>query len=287
MADRRLPIPEIVVPEHRLGRHINHDPQSLAYKVTPRGTPESVFWQRVIPVQDQGNLGRCVPTSAIGCLGTEPFYSLLPSDIKVHIRDETSYDLYREVTRSDPFPGVWEPDDTGSDGLSIAKVLHKRKWISGYQHITSLEAAWTAIKNGPFITGLVWMSGMDEPNSEGIVFANGYARGGHEFEVAEYDAARGLWGCWNSWGLGYGRNGKFYIPDADYQKLLGMQGDATSFVPITAPPPTPTPTPEPVDLLATFPYDKVDAWAAGKRYWWSKRNKTAAESYLTWRKDVK
>lgn len=284
MAERRLPIPEVQISGHRLGRHINHDPQSLLYKVARAETPVSAKWERRIAVQDQGSLGRCVPTSAIGVLGTEPFYSQLPPEIRALIRDETSLELYREVTRNDPFDGAWEPDDTGTDGLSIAKVLKKRAWISGYQHITSLEAAWGAIKKNPFITGVMWMSDMDFPNSEGIVHATGYVRGGHEFEVAEYDASRGLWACWQSWGTGFGRNGKFYIPDEDYKKLLEMQGDATTFVPITAPAPAPTPVPEPVDLLKTFPYAKVDAWAAGRSAWWTKRNKEAADAYLAWRK---
>jgi hypothetical protein len=37
--------------------------------------------------------------------------------------------------------------------------------ISGYQHITSIDAAHTAIQTGPFITGTNWLSGMDDPDS--------------------------------------------------------------------------------------------------------------------------
>lgn len=286
MADRRLQLPEVVVPGQRLGRNINHDQRSLRFQVARAETPATVVWERRLPVLDQGTLGRCVPTSAVGVFGTEPFYSTLPKALNGRLSDALAIEWYRLVTRADPFAGQWEPDDTGSDGLSMGKVLKTLGFISGYEHITSLQSAWAAIKKRPFITGVLWVSGMDNPSSEGIVHATGVVRGGHEFEVAEYNAARGLWGCWNAWTAAWGKGGKFYIPDEDYQKLLEMQGDATSFVPITEP--APIPSPEPIDpVLKSFPFDKVDSWAKARKIWWSKRDKAAADAYLTWRSTVK
>jgi hypothetical protein len=290
MADRQLPIPEVIIPDHRLGRHINHDPQSLAYKVTPRGTPTSVKWARHVGPFDQGNLGSCTIQSLLGVLASDPFWSTLPKDLQTalgrsDIQTSLAQPLYREETRLDPFKGAWEPDDTGSDGLSAAKTGKNHGWINGYLHITSLDAAWTGIKDGPFITGVMWMSGMDYPDSEGIVHATGSVRGGHEFEVAEYDASRGLWGCWNSWTASWGKGGKFYIPDEDYQTLLKMQGDATTFVPVTAPAPTPDPTPTPTPTA--FPFAQVDPWANARKPWWTKRDRVAADAYINWRKTAK
>jgi hypothetical protein len=59
----------------------------------------------------------------------------------------------------------------------------------------------------------------------------------------------------NSWGESYGARGCFSFSFDDLGRLLGEQGDATAFVPLTAPAPVPTPpTPVGVDqaLVAAF-----------------------------------
>jgi hypothetical protein len=67
--------------------------------------------------------------------------------------------LYSDATKIDPWTGEWLPDDTGSDGLSIAKVLLTRGLISGYQHATTLEAALTALAQRPVMIGSSWLRG--------------------------------------------------------------------------------------------------------------------------------
>jgi hypothetical protein len=289
MADRRLQLPEIVIPSQRLGRHINHDPKSLAYKVEPARAAVSVSWHRHVDPFDQGNLGSCTIQAQLGLLATDPYWDTLPKELQDalaapndQVQTELVYPRYREVTTLDPFDGAWEPDDTGSDGLSSAKVARAHGNISGFKAITSVESAHAAITDGPFMSGLLWMSGMDRPTSEGIVHATGSVRGGHEWEFAGYDATRGLWECWQSWG-NWGKDGRFYISDDDYDKLLRQQGDSTSFVPITQEPPKPKPTDDP---LASFPYAEVDAWAVTEKPWWTKRNKTAANAYIAWRASI-
>jgi hypothetical protein len=289
MADRRLPLPEVVVPGQRLGRHINHDPRSLLYQVAPvkSGTIVSVSWHRHVAPFDQGDLGSCTIQAQLGLLATDPFWDTLPKELQAalsgpndQVQTQLAQPRYREETRLDPFDGAWEPDDTGSDGLSSAKVARAHNNISGFMTITSVDAAHNAIKDGPFMSGLLWMSGMDSPTSEGIVHATGSVRGGHEWEFAGYDAQRGLWECWQSWG-DWGKGGRFYLSDDDYAKLLAQQGDATTFVPITQP--APTPAPAPTDPIASFPFKEVDAWATTEKPWWPKRNKTAANAYIAWR----
>lgn len=205
MADCRILVPEIVRPGLRNGRHVNHDPRSLAYAIRPRTvTPRTVRWTRRIPVLNQGQLGSCVPNAGVGVLGTDPYWSTLPADLQrvlssARTAEQYAVDLYREVTRLDPFPGEWEPEDTGSDGLSLAKALKGRGLISGYQHVTSLAAAHAAIQAGPFPVGTVWTSAMNTPDVAGIVTDAGAEEGGHEYVCDEYDADRDLWGFTNSW----------------------------------------------------------------------------------------
>ena len=72
-------IPEREVPGRRLGRHVRHDPRSLAYQVAAvdPATLTSVRHVRGIPVLDQGDLGSCTGNAAEGCLGSAPFLGTL------------------------------------------------------------------------------------------------------------------------------------------------------------------------------------------------------------------
>jgi len=244
-------IPEQVVPGKRLGRHVRHDPRSLSYLVPETTTPTTAMWTRRVPVFDQGDTGSCTGNAAAGVLGTDPFYSTLPAGL---VDDEgEAVKLYSSATGIDDYPGTYPPDDTGSDGLSVAKACQKAGLISGYQHITSVAAAQTAIKSGPFIVGCNWYTSMDNPNSGGLVTVSGSIRGGHEFECHGYDAEYDRWWFTNSWGTSWGKDGTFCMSSASFARLLSEQGDATVFLPIAAPfppePPAPTPPSPPQPAL--------------------------------------
>ena len=274
----RKHIPEDVIPGKRLGRHVNHDPRSLLFKVPETATPTTVFWDRKVPVFDQGNLGSCTGNAAAGVLGTSPFYETLPSGF---LDDENeAVALYSEATKLDGYSGSYPPDDTGSDGLSVAKAAQKAGLISAYQHITSIGGAHTAIQAGPFITGVNWYSSMDNPTRDGLVVVSGTVRGGHEFVCHGYDAGKDLWWFTNSWGTGWGANGRFCMSTASFSRLLSEQGDATTFLPVTAPTPPPAPTPTPTPVL-NLPADVV-AWAQRTvdQPWQSHRDRKAAQELL-------
>jgi hypothetical protein len=259
LSDVVLRIPEVVVPGKRLGRNLHHDPRSLAYSA-PGSTPQTTTWKRVTPVLDQGNLGSCVGNAFTGVLGSDVYFETIPKSIALD--EPFAVNLYSLATKLDQFPGEYPPDDSGSSGLGGAKAVRSLNLASGYTHATSLAACYTLIKAGPFAVGFSWHAGMDNPNSEGIVHAIGAVRGGHEFEVLNYDAGRGLWECVNSWGGSWGKSGHFYIPDADFDALLHEQGDATQLTPISQPAPTPTPTPPSPTPPVGFPLAAWDAYNA-------------------------
>jgi hypothetical protein len=272
----RTLLPEIVVPGRRLGRHLNHDPRSLAYRVGRTAEPRTVRWERRIPILDQGNLGACTGYATVGVLGTEPYYSTLAS--RVWPWPDLARRIYSDATKIDPFDGEWEPDDTGSDGLSVAKTAKNLGYISGYQHITSIGEAHAAVQDGPFIVGSLWMSGMDQAESRdfGTVEPTGTPRGGHEYECLGYDANLDLWEFANSWSTDYGDDGYFRMTTPSFTWLLGQQGDATPFVPITAPAPQPTPQPE-----TGFPWADVEPWLDSPHWW--KRATVAAKAVKAWK----
>lgn len=231
-------------PDWICGRHVFHDPRSLAYQVAADGTVADAQWQRVIAVLDQGAVGSCTGNAAVGQLGTQPDDEALAALIAAGLTlDEALalviYSGAEDIDGDGPYP----PNDNGSSGLSVAKVCVARGYISGYRHMTSLPACQTAIQTGPFIIGVNWYDSMDNPDAAGLVAVSGSIRGGHEVEVIAYRG--GLWELVNSWGLGYGLAGHFFMADASLGRLLGEQGDATQFVPLSQPAPVPTPVPTP------------------------------------------
>lgn len=259
MSHLRIQLPEIVVPGKRLGRHINHDPQSLRYLVPETSTPGSASWDARIPVLDQGNTGSCTGNATTGELGSEPFFSTLdPSGPPL---DEAfALNLYHLATTLDPYDGTFPPDDTGSDGLSAAKAAVQVGDAVGYVHATSIGSAHTLIQHGPFALGLAWRTGCDNPDGRGLISYSGRVRGGHEVCVVAYDSATNTWTIRNSWGPSWGKDGYCYVTDADLVKILADQGDATQLVPITAPAPVPTPpAPGPSAVSLTF---LPDEWSA-------------------------
>lgn len=236
--------------------------------------------------------GNCTINAGLGILATDPYWDTLPAEFQTHlastdIQISLVQPLYREETRLDPFSGAWEPNDTGSDGLSSAKTLKNHGWISGYLHATSLAACHEAIQQGPFMIGILWYQNMFYPDTGGVVTPGGAIAGGHEIECNEYDLTRDLWWFVNSWTPDWGKNGRFALTSATLQSLLSQQGDATSLVPITAPAPTPIDPPQPpppsTDPLADFPYTTLDAWKDSQKFSWTRIQKNAAAAYSTWR----
>ena len=214
----------------RLGRHIEHDPASRAFPVVPVGAPlVKVLHVRRVAAFDQGNLGSCTGNAATGILDTVPFRDTS----KPPYYEKYAVGVYADATVIDGFPGQYPPDDTGSSGLAVAKVLKNRGLISVYNHAFGITAALEALQTNAVITGVNWYSGFDDPDPvTGIAKLGGHVRGGHEFEVLGYDPATDLVTAINSWGTGWGLKGRFRFTSKDWAQLLAEQGDVTVPVPL-------------------------------------------------------
>lgn len=257
---------------YALGRNVNHDPESRRFVYRAAGDVElvPVRHERHVPVFDQGDLGSCTGNAAVGCLATGPFWRTMePADAPFWPLDQAAaVRCYSEASAIDPFRGQYPPDDTGSDGLSVAKVLTKSGAISGYRHAFGLDQALTALMSWPFITGTVWKTGMFEPDADGVVRATGSDAGGHEFIGDQYvpagerfgprssPAAVPMVGFTNSWGTSFGHGGRFYMVADEYGELLSRNGDVTVFAPAAVAPPVPDSVDPDVDLA-----DAVRGWA--------------------------
>lgn len=261
-------IDEDKYPDMRLGRHVLHDSRSKRYAVDTTGLkPKTVRWVRRVDPFDQGELGSCTGNAAVGCLGTEPFYDTAAVQaLGVAIAEKLAVDVYSEATSIDPYQGQYPPTDTGSDGLSVAKVLKSRGLIAGFMHTFSFDQFVLAMQKVPAITGVNWYSTFDDPSPDGIVdiMPGARIRGGHEFEVAGVNVEEGLVECINSWGPDWGDHGRFYIPFNTYRRLLAEQGDVTYFVPGEMP--APTPTPDPTPPTPDYTPSDLELWLASKKW---------------------
>lgn len=271
----QIRLEEDVVPGKRLGRHVLHDPKSLQFLVKPAAAlAVSIEWQFKSRPLDQGDLGACTGFSTIHCMGTDPYFPTMQNWV---LDEDLARKVYSMATARDPWEGVWPTEDTGSDGLSAAKSAKDLGLISGYLHMTSVDAMITGLQTGPIIVGVPWYSGFDRPDAYGNVVLSGSVRGGHEFAVLGVNLEAKKFKCLNSWGTGFADNGYFYVSFADMARLLSEYGDATSFVPITAPAPQPKETHD-ADLVLV-----MDKWERTIISRFTTAGK-AAEAYRVWKR---
>lgn len=255
----------------RLGRHVHHDSRSRAYAYRPAGAVKlrTVRHERHVPVFDQGHLGSCTGNAAVGCMATGQFFATLDrADQEAFpLNEDGAVRCYSLATAADDYAGTYPPDDTGSDGLSVAKVLTTAGLISGYRHAFSLDDALAALMVQPLITGTVWTQDMFDVDRNGIVSPTGAEVGGHEYVVDSFDTATNLVGFTNSWGTGWGWQGRFFMPAEVFGNLLDRQGDVTVFVPATAPPPMPNLPDDPDAVLARAlgEWSRSTAWTCHKQ----------------------
>lgn len=241
----------------RLRRHVLHDSRSWAYTFDTTGLSiQTVEHQRILPILNQGQVGKCTAECGLGTLGTAPYYStdLMAAFAKAFgSADDQGTDRLYSAEETLDGDGPFPPQDNGSTGLTLAKVLRAAGLISGWQQTFSLDDALKALTQFPLAVGTRWFNSMFEPSSEGVLTVNpssGLA-GGHQYEVVGYDAARGLVKIPNSWGTDWGVAGYAYMQAEDLGALLAKQGDVTIFTPLSQPAPTPTP-PVPPDTDHAF-----------------------------------
>lgn len=227
----------------RLGRHVNHDERSRLYpfRATSRAPLQNVRHTRHVPVWDQGNVGSCTGQAALGCAGTGALYGPASGRQKSWtVSDAVA--VYSQATVIDRYLKSYPPDDTGSDGLSVAKVLTANGLISGYLHTFSFDDLLIALQQGPLIVGTNWYESMFEPDPQTaeVQIAHGSpVAGGHEYILDEYNAQADFIGATNSWGTGWGRGGRFCLHASTLRRLLAEDGDGTVFLPAGQLPPEP------------------------------------------------
>jgi hypothetical protein len=164
---------------------------------------------------DQGQTGHCVG------FGWSGWVDALP--VEGHYQNADGHALYYECKVIDGEPHA----ENGSTVRSGALALRNRGRLAAFAfaHTTTDIDAWIN-ENGPVVVGTTWTNDMFSPDADGFVKPTGAAAGGHCYVMLERLDDQDAYVFQNSWGSGWGLDGRFKIKRADFDSLLQDSGEA-------------------------------------------------------------
>jgi len=182
----------------------------------------SRVWSRPGPY-NQGQTYQCVAYSTKGVCNTAPVSDGKDPGVLDLIDPKTIYDLAQTL---DPWPGTGY---NGTSTLAGLKAAHQLGLIPGYRWCFGLDDVLkTLSQHGPVMVGVTWWQSMFSPGYQGMLVVDKAAgnAGGHCVELVGVDVeAQAVLGV-NSWGTGWGDQGRFKILFEDLDMLLREDGEA-------------------------------------------------------------
>lgn len=229
----------LIEPQHehagKLGRSIiTLDERSLQYPA--RGVlfqedlpPKTKTWRRPT-AWDQALTSQCVIYTGKGQINTEPFRTA-----ENYAKRKTfNYDyMYRLAQTIDEWPGeapVYEGTSVlaGQKALKIEGFIQEYRWCFGLSDVLKTLSYYGAVG-----IGVTWYNSMFYPvNEYGLlnVDVNSGIAGGHAVELHGLNISGKYVIGTNSWGTGWGNNGRFRIKWTDLDMLLKDYGEAYTIV---------------------------------------------------------
>jgi C1A family cysteine protease len=207
---------------YALGRLLEHDERSRAFQAAASPVLRTVTHAHFGATLDQGNTGSCTGHAAAHALATRPMYQ------KRQYTHDDAMRFYSLGTQNDQWIGnEYPPTDDGSSALGVCKGLMILGEISSYTHAFGLTHTLGATVNGPVMIGVNFYEDMAKLNKAGFMIPGGDILGGHEMCLVGINTAGNYVTGINSWGPGWGRNGRFKMAFSDLGRLLSEDGDAT------------------------------------------------------------
>jgi hypothetical protein len=180
--------------------------------------PKHKKWDFPLPVLDQEQTPYCVGFSMAHFGICEPTFTPYTK------KDAT--EMYYECKEKDGDPR----GQSGTTIRSAAKVLRDRGAIENYAFASSIDQIkWWLLNRGPIIVGTIWTEEMMNPDADGNLNIDGFIVGGHAYLLDELTDDDRI-GFSNSWGTGWGKNGKAYMSLEDFEKLFERGGEALAAV---------------------------------------------------------
>jgi hypothetical protein len=229
--------------QHGLGRRYAEDARDEAYPMRlrldplreqffPRGIPEGVRHYRPSSVLDQGRTGTCVGHAWASRLRGAPIMQGHPGP----------FTLYRQFILVDEWAQndreALLPDEQLQFGTSVragAKVCQSLGYVSNYLWAESTEdvRAWHLANFGSVVLGVNWTSDMMRTDASGFIHYTGRVEGGHAVVTTGWNDRLRYNGrivqavrCQNSWGTGWGQQGRFWLLRDDLERLIADRGEA-------------------------------------------------------------
>lgn len=150
----------------------------------------------------------------------------LPRRAKFSSDDEATLrarERYRVMQTLDEWPGeAYE----GTSVLAGAKVMQQLGYFSEYRWAFNLTDLILAVGyEGPVVMGTDWYEGMYSPDAAGYLHASGDLVGGHAWLISSVSIGHNRATIWNSWGQGWGNNGRAFISFDDLEVLMAADGE--------------------------------------------------------------
>jgi hypothetical protein len=186
--------------DHRLGRHLVHDPRSKDFRAG--AVVEKSQWRsKYIKVFDPSpNPDQC-HNECTGCAKAMEFNTQGNRVSKTVLNMDNAHEIYHLASTLDPFDGSWPPDDTGSSGLASAKAARKLGLGGAFSHVfNGADGVVELIQQGRVVNiGTWWYEGMFKLVN-GVIVPSGQRVGGHQYIARGYDAKKDMViiRCW--WG---------------------------------------------------------------------------------------
>lgn len=213
-----------------LGRIFTPDERDRGFLLArPKRMPTgSRYWFDRSWFGDQGSAPHCVGFAWVHLLEDAPVARKGP----VPFHDPS--DVYHRAQLIDEWPGE---DYDGTSVRAGAKALQELGYLSSYQWAFDLETVVRSLlRDGPVVVGTSWYASMFEPvqkkDAEGrrrktlVIEEGSHVVGGHAYVLNGVNTAAKIVRVKNSWGRGWGAEGRAAMSFDTLRELIEDAGEA-------------------------------------------------------------